>query len=122
MNFLAHAHRHLNNPLYACGCVVPDWLNAVDRKVRVRRKRVQQWLQDQHATDQSGDDTNNESGSPMVCVAQGIAQHHHDDHVFHGLRSFTELNLHLALRLRNRLGENAGLRPMFVGHIVIEML
>ena len=108
MNFLCHGLPYLDRPLMVAGTAVPDWLSVVDRRVRARGKRARQYL---------------DSPDPELRdVAAGIVQHHHDDRWFHSTRAFAETNLQLAVQLRDLLPGDAGFRPSFVGHILIEML
>lgn len=84
----------------------------VARKTRVREKLAMKFVDD--------------NDSAMAALSQGIVQHHRDDHWFHGLREFVELNLEFSIEIRELLekgkAEEAGFRPHLVGHIVIEML
>ncbi|OYP29870.1 hypothetical protein [Rhodopirellula sp. MGV] len=107
MNFLSHAIPYLHQPLTAISTGVPDWLGVVDRKIRARQKNASEALQsDDLAT---------------VQVAQGILHHIQDDRWFHQTAAFVELNLQLAVTLRDQLPGDRGFRPMFVGHILIEI-
>lgn len=108
MNFLAHAAPYLKEPWVAIGSCVPDWLSVVDRKIRARRRMAAEFLV---AADEA-----------LAGVARGICHHIDDDHWFHNSEAFTTMNLQLAVELRDRLPGDRGFRPMFVGHIVIEML
>lgn len=58
----------------------------------------------------------------MRQVAGGIITHLRDDQWFHGSETFARMNLEFAVQLRDRLPGDAGFRPSFVGHILIEML
>ena len=55
-------------------------------------------------------------------IAKGIVQHHDDDRWFHANPLFVELNLQLAIELRELLGKEAGFRPHLAAHILIEVL
>jgi hypothetical protein len=107
MNFLCHAMPHFHTPLLAACTAVPDWLSVVDRKIRARGKLAAQFL-----------DSDDES---LRLVAAGILQHIEDDRWFHGTQAFVETNMELAIQLRDLLPGDAGFRPTFVGHILIEM-
>ncbi|MGB7328573.1 MAG: hypothetical protein WBD31_27095 [Rubripirellula sp.] len=108
MNFLCHAIPYLDQPLLAISTGVPDWMSVVDRKVRARGKYAAQHV---------------DSDDPaLAAVAGGILRHIADDRWFHGTAAFVETNLRLAVELRDRLPGDTGFRPMFVGHILIEML
>ena len=108
MNFLCHAMPYLDQPLLAVCTGVPDWLSVVDRKIRARRKLAEVHLE--------SDD------SELRLVAGGIIRHIDDDRWFHGTEAFVTTNMELAVQLRDRLPGDTGFRPMFVGHILIEML
>ena len=110
VNSFSHAFRFLDNrnPYFAIGCAIPDWLGAVDRRCRVRKKGATPKLNDP---------------DPLVAnLAAGIIQHIEDDRWFHGSRAFSELNLVFAVELRELLKDEPGFRPMFLGHIIIELL
>ena len=109
MNCFSHAFRFLDrDPYFVAGTCIPDWLTLVDRKVRARRKRAIEFTSDPH---------------PMTAeVARGIVQHHDDDDLFHNNPAFIQLNLELALEIREMLGSDAGFRPHLSGHILIEVL
>lgn len=108
MNYLSHAFRFLDEPDFALGTQIPDFLNMVDRKVRARRK-----LAAAHV---------DSPDSFVAQVAAGVVQHHDDDHQFHGSLEFTRLNHELSTYLREQRPDQRGLRSWFVGHIAIEML
>jgi hypothetical protein len=109
MNFLCHALPYLNDdPLLAISTGIPDWLSVIDRKIRARRK-----LAEQHV---------NSADSELRSVARGVIRHIEDDRWFHATQAFVETNMSLAIQLRDRLPGDAGFRPMFVGHVLIEML
>jgi hypothetical protein len=108
MNFLCHAIPYLDDPLVAACTAVPDWLSVVDRKIRARERMATAVLG-------SADD-------PLCRVATGILHHIRDDRWFHNTAAFVETNLQLAVGLRDRLPGDRGFRPMFVGHVVIEVL
>ena len=108
MNFLCHAIPYFDQPLMAICTGIPDWLSVVDRKIRARRKMAAVHL-----------DSEDEE---LRQVAGGIIRHIDDDKWFHGTEAFVTTNLELAVQLRDRLPGDSGFRPMFVGHIIIEML
>lgn len=108
MNFLTHAIRYLDRPLVAAATGIPDWLTVADRKIRARGKMAHQHV--------------GSSDPDLRAVACGILYHIEDDHWFHATAAFSELNLQLAVQLRDRLPGDRGFRPTFVGHILIEML
>jgi hypothetical protein len=108
MNFLCHAMPYLDDPLLAVSTGVPDWLSVVDRSIRARGKLARGFL--------DSDDRE------LQLVACGVIRHIEDDQWFHGTQAFVETNLQLAVELRDLLPDDAGFRPTFVGHILIEML
>ena len=108
MNCFTHALPFLDDPYVAVGSCLPDWLGAVDRKVRVREKTAEPYCDDEN---------------PMIAsLAKGIVQHHRDDHWFHQTDAFAQLSMQLSLESRELLGDEAGFRPGLLGHIVIELL
>ncbi len=108
MNYFAHGHAYLDDPYFLAGTAVPDWLNVVDRRVKVRRKAVQPFVES--------------ADSIVVSIARGIAQHHEDDTWFHQSRCFAELSLQFTVAARDALDRDAGFRPSFLGHILVEIL
>ena len=46
MNYFAHALPFLDRPYFLAGTAVPDWLTVADRKVRLRSKHVEVFLDD----------------------------------------------------------------------------
>ncbi len=107
MNFLCHAMPYFNDPLLAVSTGVPDWLSVVDRRIRARGKLARVFL----------DSDDNE----LRLVALGVIRHIEDDRWFHSTQAFVETNLRLAVELRELLPGDAGFRPTFVGHVLIEM-
>ena len=108
MNFLSHAMPYFDTPLLAACTAVPDWLSVVDRKIRARKRLAIQHL---------------DSDDPSLRdVASGVIRHIEDDRWFHGTQAFIETNMLIAVQLRDLLPGDAGFRPTFVGHILIEML
>ena len=108
MNYFAHGRRFVDNPYFLAGTAVPDWLSVIDRKVRARSKSATQFV---------------DYVDPLVAsVAQGIEQHHFDDAWFHQTRAFAELSLRFTVAVRDLLPADDGMRPSFVGHILVELL
>jgi hypothetical protein len=108
MNYFAHGRHFIDDPYFLAGTAVPDWLNVVDRRVRVRSKQAQLHV---------------DSADPRTArVAAGIVQHCRDDDWFHGTRAFAELSLELCHLLKAELPADDGFRPHFVGHILVEIL
>ena len=108
MNYFAHALPFLDNPYFAVATGIPDWLTVIDRQVRLRRKHVEPYLNDGNAL--------------LAAVAGGVLQHLDDDAHFHGTRAFAELSLELTVLARDELGADAGFRPAFLGHLLVELL
>ncbi len=108
MNYYAHARPFLDNPYFAAGTAVPDWLSVLDRKMRVSSKAAQTLAS--HADGR------------VASLAAGIVQHHHDDGWFHQTRAFAELSLQLTAAVRQVLPQDDGFRPSFLGHILVEIL
>lgn len=108
VNYFAHGLRHVERPYFLAGTAAPDWLSAVDRRVRMRARRVLP-----HA-----------DGSREIAdeLASGVLRHLDDDHWFHETRAFHEVTGELARRFRSVLGPEDNFRPGFLGHIAAEML
>jgi hypothetical protein len=108
MNYFAHALRFLADPYFVAGTGVPDWLSVVDRQVRVRRRNLGAGLDDPDAD--------------VRALAAGIRQHLDDDAWFHETRAFVELSMQLTATVRDVLVDAEGLRPAFLGHLLVELL
>ncbi|HEV3005914.1 MAG TPA: hypothetical protein VGX78_15715 [Pirellulales bacterium] len=108
MNYFAHGRTFLNDPYFLAGTAVPDWLNVVARRVKVRTKHALPFVDD--------------PDRQLAAVAQGIVRHHADDAWFHETRAFSELSWQFTARIRDCLPGDDGLRPSFLGHILVEIL
>src|SRR3954451_17109499 len=108
MNYFAHGGEYVHDPYFLAGTAVPDWLNVVDRAVRIRSKQALPYA--------SSDDPH------ISAIARGIVQHCHDDAWFHSTPAFAELSLELCRILRDSLPRDDGFRPHFLGHILVEIL
>ncbi len=108
MNYFAHGRRFVDDPYFLAGTALPDWLNVVDRKLRVRSKQAAAFIA--HADD------------AVARLAAGVVQHHADDAWFHVTPAFAELSLDFARRVREALPADDGFRPHFLGHILVEIL
>ncbi len=108
MNYLAHAYRFLDRPLFVAGTALPDWMNVLDRKNKPRRHLAEPLLAD--ADPDVGE------------LAAGVVQHHDDDRCFHGQAAFVELSTKFALELRQQLPTSGGHQAGFLGHILVELL
>jgi len=108
MNYFAHGRNFIDDPWLLAGTAVPDLLNVSDRGVRVRAVHAQPLIA---------------STDPRTAsLARGIAQHHYDDGWFHQNAAFAELSWGFAARLREVLEPDEGMRPSFLGHILVEIL
>ena len=108
MNYFAHGRHFIDDPYLLAGTAVPDWLNVSDRGVRVRTRHAEAWLLD--------------ADPRLRSLARGVAQHHADDGWFHATTAFAELSWRLTADIRDLLGRDDGLRPSFLGHILVEIL
>jgi hypothetical protein len=108
VNYFAHAICYLDRPNFIAGLAVPDWLSVVNRKARVRRKKVIAALEQLTAGDHE--------------IAVGILQHLDDDQWFHGTEAFFRVTGELGRRFREVLGPEDAWRCGFLGHIVLEIL
>ncbi|MDG2380781.1 MAG: hypothetical protein P8N76_03830 [Pirellulaceae bacterium] len=108
MNYFAHGRAFTNHPYFLAGTAIPDWLNVVDRRVRARSKLARPFL--------------NSKDQRIAAIAAGILKHHQDDDWFHRTRAFAELSWSFTVEIRDRLPPDDGLRPSFLGHILVELL
>jgi hypothetical protein len=108
MNYYAHGRSFIERPYVLAGTALPDWLNVVDRKLRVRSKHAAAHMD--HADPAVSD------------LAAGVMQHHHDDGWFHTTSAFNQLSLDFSRRVREALPADDGFRPHFLGHILVEIL
>lgn len=108
MNYFAHGREFVDDPYFLAGTAVPDWLSVSDRPVRVRSRHALAFVDD--------------ADPRLAALARGIVRHHHDDGWFHGSRAFAELSYGLTALIRDRLPPDDGLRPSFLGHILVEIL
>jgi len=108
MNYFAHGYRYVDDPYFLAGTAVPDWLSVVDRRVRVRPKDAAAHMDCSDAI--------------LARVARGVSQHHAEDARFHACEAFAELSLRFTVEIRDLLGGDAGMRPSFLGHILVELL
>ncbi len=107
MNSFAHALPFLDDPYFAVGCCIPDWLSACDRKCRARERRASAFIG---------------SKDPLIAkVAGGVVQHHQDDLWFHQTAAFNQMVVEFSVSLRDVFDDNHSLRPRFFGHVVIEL-
>jgi hypothetical protein len=109
MNYFAHGIPFIANPHFLAGTAVPDWLNVVDRKIRVRADDVRAFADG--------------SGSPSGLFAEGILQHLADDEWFHATRGFELATREMTDAFREHLSKTEeNPRAAFLGHITTELL
>lgn len=108
MNYLAHGCGFIDRPYFLAGTALPDWLNVVDRRCRVRSKHALPWCQD--------DDVQ------LAEFARGVARHHEDDGWFHETQAFHDLSWAFTVEFRALLGADDSMRPSFLGHVLLELL
>ena len=109
MNYFAHGIRFLDRPYFMTGTAVPDMLSVVDRRVRMRTKRIEPLLPEWPV------------GSPEHDVAMGILQHLSDDDWFHTTLGFSNITGRMAGLFCAALPDDRFLNG-FLGHIVTELL
>lgn len=108
MNYFAHGRAFVEDPFFLAGTALPDWMNIVDRRNRIRSRAAVPLL---HDTD-----------SEVAQLAAGVVRHHRDDGWFHETRPFAELSLQFTVQARDNLPGDEGFRPHFLGHILVEIL
>jgi hypothetical protein len=108
MNYFAHGREFVHQPYLLAGTAVPDWLSVVDRRVRVRSRSALPFVDD--------------PDERFAAVARGVVRHHEDDHWFHRTQAFAELSWDFTVTIREALAPDPGLRPSFLGHILVELL
>ncbi|QDU11177.1 hypothetical protein [Gimesia aquarii] len=108
MNYFAHGMRFVDRPYFLTGTALPDLLSVVDRRVRLRRKNVLPFTQDESWIQSE--------------IASGIKQHLDDDHWFHSTQGFLEISTDLSLMFRKLFVDDQYARVGFLGHIVTELL
>lgn len=108
MNYFAHGMRFVDRPYFLTGTALPDLLSVVDRRVRLRRKNVLPFTQDESLIQSE--------------IASGIKQHLDDDHWFHSTQGFLEISTDLSLMFRKLFADDQYARVGFLGHIVTELL
>jgi hypothetical protein len=108
MNYLAHGWRFAHEPYVLAGTAVPDWLNLIDRKMKIRSKTAALFVEHEDPATRA--------------IARGIVQHHRDDAWFHDTPAFTRLSAEFSRQLAAVLPGDEGFRPWFLGHILVELL
>lgn len=112
MNYFAHALPLLDqapgDAYVLAGVATPDWLGVVAKKTKCRTRHAAPYL---------------ESEDPRVAsLARGVSRHHADDRWFHETAAFNQLSLDFARRLRDAFSDTSGMRPWFLGHVLVELL
>jgi len=108
VNYLAHGFRFTDDPWFLAGTALPDWLRVLDRRARVPVDTLTPFLDD---------------ADPRVrSLARGALRHHDDDRRFHSSVAFDETRRDVAALLRRALPRDAGHRPHFLSHLVVEVL
>ncbi len=108
MNYLAHSLECLDDPYQVAGAAVPDWLGLSRPRLRCRSRHARPWVDHADAT--------------TAAIARGVVRHHADDDWFHQSCAFGVVSLELARRVRHATGDDDGMRPSFLGHILLELL
>lgn len=107
MNCLAHAIRFFDQKWMAIGTGLPDWLGMCDRRVRLRSKHVDPFI---------------EEDSPIGQLCRGINQHWIDDDWFHVTPAFHEVSAKIGKMFRAQFDAGDNFRSGFLGHIAMELL
>ncbi|MEM8733862.1 MAG: hypothetical protein AAGG44_06565 [Planctomycetota bacterium] len=108
MNYLAHAYQFLDEPFFAAGTALPDWMSVIDRKNRARR--------------QYAEPVTTHEDPDIAAFARGCVQHHDDDRWFHSNPIFIQMSTEFAVEIRLLLEEGLGHQAGFLGHISVELL
>jgi hypothetical protein len=108
MNYLAHSLACPDDPYEVAGAAVPDWLGLTRPRLRCRARQAAPLV----------------DGGDLItaAVARGVVRHHADDDWFHQTAAFCDLSLEFARRVRRVTGDVDGMRPSFLGHILVELL
>ena len=108
MNYLAHSLACLHDPYEVAGAAVPDWLCMTRPRLRCRSRHARPSVD--HA-------------DPVTAsIARGVVRHHADDDWFHQTAAFGDLSMELARQVRRVTSDADGMRPSFLGHILVELL
>jgi len=108
LNYFSHGIHYTDRPYFLAGTAAPDWLSIADRRVRLRPRYVEPFV------DRSED--------PRAEFAAGVMQHMADDDRFHRSPGFLEVSGQLLVLFRRLLEPHDGFRPGFLAHIVTELL
>jgi hypothetical protein len=104
VNYLAHGFLHVDDPWFVAGTALPDWLRVLGKRLRLEPASVERL---------SDDDS--------VRLARGVLRHQDDDRRFHSSAAFADARHEVAERLRAVLPRDAGHRPSFIAHVLVEM-
>jgi hypothetical protein len=108
MNYFAHGRAFIERPYFLAGTALPDLMNIVDRRNRIRSRAATPLLED--------------ADSAVAQLAAGVVRHHQDDAWFHESAAFAQLSLQFTVQIRDALPGDEGFRPHFLGHILVEIL
>jgi len=109
MNYFAHGMDLAETPHLMVGSALPDMLSVVHRKARLRRRLAEEFLA-------------RAAPGPEADLAAGVIRHLDDDDWFHRTRAFNDLMWRFTVLVRDALPGDDGLRPRFLGHILVELL
>jgi hypothetical protein len=98
----------LDDPYQVAGAATPDWLCMTRPRLRCRSRQAAPFV--------DADDPR------LAAVARGVMRHHADDDWFHETGAFGDLSMELARQVRCATGDRDGMRPGFLGHILVELL
>jgi hypothetical protein len=104
VNYLAHAHRHLDRPYVVAGVCLPDWLRTIDRRARLVSEPTVGDVDDPRVRD----------------VVHGLHAHHHDDARFHAHPAFTDATRELAALMRAQVDGDGRFRASVFAHVLLE--
>lgn len=107
MNYFAHSFRFLDNPYVLAGTSLPDWLSVVNRRARLRRATLNQYV-----------DSQDERLRQLVT---GVIQHLDDDLRFHNAPVFSDVLVQV-LRLIQPVVNGRGIPLTFLAHLMIEVM
>ena len=98
----------MTQPYVLAGTALPDWLSVINRRARLRSRRIEPILNDLIGLERE--------------LATGVLQHLHDDAWFHETAEFYQVSGQLTKAFRALLGPGDDHRPAFLGHITTELL
>jgi len=107
MNYFAHSFRFLDNPYVLAGTSLPDWLSVVNRRARLRRATLIQYV-----------DSQDERLRQLVT---GVIQHLDDDLRFHNAPVFSDVLVQV-LRLIQPVVNGRAVPLTFLAHLMTEVM